>query len=89
MLIAVPIMHRRLLPGETWRYFGDIGLPLVFTVAMAAIGRLVFAKLESPFAALSALVGLWLVSLGGAVVAAPQIRDDVRRHLSKLVPTYA
>ena len=89
MLIAVPIMHRRLLPGETWRYFGDIGLPLVFTVAMAAIGRLVFAKLESPFAALSALVGLWLVSLGAAVVAAPQIRDDIRRHLSKLVPTYA
>jgi O-antigen/teichoic acid export membrane protein len=89
MLIVVPIMHRRLLPRETWRYFSDIGVPLLCTTATAAVGRFVFTKLETPLATLAVLAGLWLASLGAAVVAAPLIRAGVRRHLSKLIPSYA
>jgi O-antigen/teichoic acid export membrane protein len=89
MLITVPIMHRRLLPRETWRYFSDIGVPLLCTTATAAVGRFVFTKLETPLATLAVLAGLWLASLGAAVVAAPLIRAGVRRHLSKLIPSYA
>ena len=47
MLIVVPIMHRRLLPHETWKYYGGVGLPLLGTLATATIGRLVFSKIES------------------------------------------
>jgi O-antigen/teichoic acid export membrane protein len=89
ILIAVPIMHRRLLPRETWRYYSDIGLPLLCAIATVAIGRLAFTTLESRLATLSVLAGLWLASLGAAVVAAPQIRAGIRRHLSKLSPSYA
>ncbi len=89
MLIAVPIMHRRLLPHETWRYFSDIGLPLLWTISIAAIGRLVFTKPESPLLTLAVLTGLWGASVAGAVVGAPAIRAGIRRYLSKLSPTYA
>jgi len=88
MLITVPIMHRRLLPRETWRYYSDIGLPLLSTMATVAMGRLVFTKLESRLATLSVLAGLWLASFAGAVVAAPQIRAGALRHFSKLRPSY-
>jgi len=89
MLITVPIMHRRLLPRETWRYYSDVGLPLLSTMATVAMGRLVFTKFESRLATLSVLAGLWLASLGAAVAAAPLIRAGIRRHLSKLSLSYA
>jgi O-antigen/teichoic acid export membrane protein len=89
MLIAVPVMHRRLLPRETWKYFSDIGLPLFGVIVTVTIGRLVFMKLDSPLATLAALAGLWLASLSVAVLAAPYIRAGVRRQLSKLSPSYA
>jgi O-antigen/teichoic acid export membrane protein len=88
MLIAVPVMHRRLLPSEFWRYLSDIGLPLLSTLATVMIGRLVFAKIESRLATLGALSSLWLASLSVAVLAAPHIRDGVRRYFSKLSPSY-
>lgn len=89
MLIAVPIMHRRLLPLETLRYFRDIGLPLLSATATAAIGRVVFNRIESPLATLGAVAGVWIASLAAAVLAAPLVRNEVRQHLSKLMPSYA
>jgi len=88
MLIAVPIMHRRLLPRETWKYFSDIGLPLLCVIVTVTIGRLVFMKLDSPLATLAALGGLWLASLSVAVLAAPHIRAGVRRYLSEPSVSY-
>ena len=33
LLVAIPIMHRRLLPGEQWRwYLEDVGLPLAASI---------------------------------------------------------
>ena len=89
MLIAVPIMHRRLLPLETWGYFGDVGLPLLYTAATAVIARLMFSKLESPLATVAVLAGVWVASVAGAVVSAPLIRAEVRRHFSSLMHSYA
>lgn len=88
LLIAVPIMHRRLLPRETWKYFSDIGLPMFGTIITVTIGRLVFIKLESPLATLAVLAGLWLASLAVAVLVAPHIRDGVRRYFTKPSPSY-
>jgi O-antigen/teichoic acid export membrane protein len=90
LLVAVPIMHRRLLPSETWRYFSDIGLPLLGSIATVMIGRLVFvvAKIESPGATFAVLAGVWLVGSTAAILAAPHIREAVRRYFSKLSPSY-
>jgi len=77
MLIAVPLMHRRLLRGEAWRYFRDIGLPLLATMGIAMLGRVVFADLSSPFATLACILIVWLGCLVVAVLAAPHIRSWV------------
>jgi O-antigen/teichoic acid export membrane protein len=75
ILVVVPIMHRRLLPGEVWGYFGDIGLPLVSAVGLAVLCRLIFRDLSSPVMTLAALSIAWLGSLVVAVLAAPRVRS--------------
>jgi hypothetical protein len=65
------------LRGETWRYFGDIGLPLLATMGIATVGRLVFADLSSPFVTLACISSVWLGCLVVAVLAAPHIRSWV------------
>jgi O-antigen/teichoic acid export membrane protein len=75
MLIAVPIMHRRLLRGEAWRYFGDIGLPLIATMGIAMLGRLMLANLTSPFVMFAGILSVWLGCLVVAVLAAPYVRS--------------
>lgn len=87
MFIVVPIMHRWLLPHETWKYFSDIGLPLIGTIVTVTIGRMLFSKMELRVGTLAVLSCLWLVSLSVAVLAAPHIRDAVRRYFSRLSPS--
>jgi O-antigen/teichoic acid export membrane protein len=88
MVIAVPLMHRRLLPLESWGYFSDIGYPLLCTAATAVVGRLVFPKFESPLATLAVLAGVWCAAFVTAVLSAPHIRNGIGRYLSKLRPSY-
>jgi O-antigen/teichoic acid export membrane protein len=85
MLIAVPIMHRRLLPRETWRYFSDVGLPLLGSIVTVTTGRLIFvsAKIESRLATLAVVACLWLVCLFVAVLTAPHIRGAIRRYVAQ------
>jgi O-antigen/teichoic acid export membrane protein len=75
ILIVVPIMHRRLLRGEAWRYFGDIGLPLIATMGVALLGRLVLADLSSPVMTLACVLSVWIGCLVVAILAAPHIRS--------------
>lgn len=75
MLVVVPVMHRRLLPGEVWGYFGDVGLPLLSAIATAGLGRLVFPSPGSSGMTVVALSSVWLTSLVMAVLAAPRIRS--------------
>jgi O-antigen/teichoic acid export membrane protein len=85
---VVPIMHRRLLRGEQWKYYRDIGFPLLASVATVAIARFVFMNLESGLETLAMLLGLWLVGCLVAVLAAPQVREHVRRYFVKARPSY-
>jgi len=60
MFICVPIMHRRLLPTEKWRwYFEDVGLPFFAAVVVAVIGRCI---IKSDWSVLLLLVSLCMVS---------------------------
>jgi len=74
MMIVVPITHRRLLRGETWRYFRDIGYPFVCTMGVAMIGRLAFPGLVSRLWTVVCIFTVWLGAFIGAVLAAPRIR---------------
>lgn len=75
LLIVVPIMHRRLLPGEVWGYFSDVGLPLAAVSGTAVLGRVVFANPGTAAMTVVALSTVWLGSLVMAVLAAPRLRS--------------
>ena len=75
VLIQLQIMHRRLLKGEQWRwYFQDVGLPMVATLSVIGLGRLLIHDLMPlPIILVSLLIVLAL-ALTSATLAAPQIR---------------
>jgi O-antigen/teichoic acid export membrane protein len=75
ILLVVPIMHQRLLQNETGKFFKDIGLPMVASIGIVALGRLAFTNLTSPGATIAILMGVWFCAFGLAVLAAPQIRS--------------
>ncbi len=77
MAVGVPLTHRRLLKGETWRWFGDIALPLLPVVLIVvAYRRLAPASMSIP-AAVCALMLLFFCTLGVAALASPLIRPWV------------
>jgi O-antigen/teichoic acid export membrane protein len=60
ILIAVPLMHRRLLPAEKWLWYKkDVGMPLVVAFLTAAAGRLFF---YGPMTQLRTCLALFIVS---------------------------
>jgi O-antigen/teichoic acid export membrane protein len=75
MLVAVPIMHERILRHEAWGYFKDIGLPIVATTVTAALGRMVLSDLSSSGATIAALSGVWICCQIVAILVAPLIRS--------------
>ena len=68
MFISLPIMHRRLLPTEKWRwYFEDVGRPLLAAVVVSLIGRCI---IRSDWPPLLLIVSLGMVSGGTLFVSA-------------------
>jgi O-antigen/teichoic acid export membrane protein len=83
LVIVVPIMHRRLLPGELWRYFGDVGWPLISVAGTTILVRWAFANVTSQVLILAVLASAWLASSVVAVLAAPQVRSWTLARLMK------
>jgi O-antigen/teichoic acid export membrane protein len=88
-LIVVPLMHRRLLKGEIWKYYGDVGFPLLCVIPVAVMARLVFAHLTPSIIEIVVLFGVWLGALFVSILAAPQIRAWVLAHVTKQKLLYA
>lgn len=70
VLIGIPLMHRRLLPAEKWRWYTqDVGRPLLAGVAVSLSGRY-FIRSDWPpvllFASICALSGATLLATGFA-----------------------
>ena len=75
VLIAIHFMHRRLLPGEKWRWYGSaVFKPLaVGLLATMASRQLVSLPLDrAPMAA--ALAGIGLATMGAVLLAVPASR---------------
>ena len=89
LLITVPVMHRRLLKGQTWHYFGDVGFPLLGALLVAALGRMLFTNLTPSIMEVVVLFGVWLSATVAAVLAAPEIRSWALAHITKQKPLYA
>jgi O-antigen/teichoic acid export membrane protein len=80
----IPAMHRRLLPGEMWRWYGeDVGLPTLVAVPTVALSRIAMPHLSSPLVSLG-----WIALTGGVAFAAcalamPFTREVVVRWLNR------
>jgi hypothetical protein len=75
MLIGVPLTHRRLLKGETRRWFTeDVGLPLAGAIPVAWVGRELMVTPRPPIVAIVSLSIVLLGALAAAAFAAPHTR---------------
>lgn len=78
VLISLQIMHRRLLKGEQWQwYFQDVGFPMVATLSVIGIGRLLIHNQMPLQIILPSLMIVFALALTSAMLAAPQIRTWV------------
>ncbi len=75
LFLTVQLMHRKLLPGEQWRWYGaDVGLPLLAAGAAACLVRLATLRVDSaPGQAASVLVAA-CISCAAAALAAGTVR---------------
>lgn len=75
VLIAMPIMHRYLLPGELRRwYLEDVGLPLAGALVAAGLGRVLIHGSLPPLQMLMSLMVVSVAALAAAALAAPLVR---------------
>ncbi len=75
VLVEIPIMHRRLLKTEMWRwYLEDVGLPLALSVGIGAAGRTLFPKHTSPILALCWISAVFLCAVSACVGTLPNLR---------------
>jgi len=82
--VTVPLMHRRLLRGELWRWYRvDIGAPLVAAAAGVAAGRLALRPGLDPWAFLAFLAAVSTLTLALAALATPATRASIGRRLSR------
>ena len=84
MVVLPPIIHRRLLRGDVWRYFGDVGWPLLAAAVACLIGRLAFPYTESLTVKLAFLLVLWVAAVGSALLVAPYIRGWALTQLTSM-----
>jgi hypothetical protein len=87
VLFTLPLMHRRILRGEQWRWYGiDVGLPLVAALAAAGGCRWLFDRLQAQdlprLGVLACLAAAGLVTAGAAALAAPAVRAHIAGAIS-------
>lgn len=86
MLIGIPLTHRRILKGESIRWFkDDLILPAAGTVAVVATGRILLTAPMKPIATILFLAGLLICSSMVAAIVTPQTRlwlFDLKRSLA-------
>ena len=88
-LFEIPIMHRRLLRKEKWRwYLQDVCLPLAVCIFVAGTGRIFVSGPMSEFALLLNLTIVSALTLGITALATPVTRTWLFMQLSKIKLVY-
>jgi len=83
VLVIIPFMHRRLLPGEKWRWtFGDVGLPLLAAAMTGLLLDAVVPDYHGIVAIAAKLLSCLVAVLTAATLAAPIVRTQVLIHAS-------
>jgi len=84
VLIGVPLMHRRLLRGETRRwYLHDIAPALVASVGVCGISAVAIHTIPLGRASWPALCLIYLFSVGASAALTPDLRRLIRRLVER------
>jgi O-antigen/teichoic acid export membrane protein len=78
--VALPLMHRRLLRTEMWRWYGqDVFAPGLAALAAASFVRLLAPApaIERPLEGITALAVAAIAALGAAIIATPLGRSQI------------
>jgi O-antigen/teichoic acid export membrane protein len=89
LLLVIPITYRRLLPGETRRwYVEDVGYPLLAAVAMAGLGRWLIPGQMSALTTGLVLLSVYVAALAVASLAASLVRAKIMGLANRLKVPY-
>lgn len=81
-LVGIHIMHRRLLPGEKWRWYGeDVLLPAAAAAAVGLVGHLMIPQNVSDVFMGCALMIILLIALLASAFSAPAVRCELLTRL--------
>jgi O-antigen/teichoic acid export membrane protein len=84
IVFVIPLMHRRLLRKEKWRwYLQDVCLPLVVCMFVAGLGRIFIREPMSQYIMLLYLIIISVFTLGIAAIITPVTRTWLFMQLSK------
>jgi O-antigen/teichoic acid export membrane protein len=74
-LIGLPLVHRRLMPHDNWRwYWQDVSLPFLTCFSIAALGRLFMGAQMSQFMTLIFLIVVSISTFMATVISTPTTR---------------
>jgi O-antigen/teichoic acid export membrane protein len=84
--VGIPLMHRRLLRGEMWRWYGrDVALPLAGALLVALPAR-IWVPLHLPRVELGLALALILcLAAAAAALAASELRKELFSRAMRLV----
>jgi O-antigen/teichoic acid export membrane protein len=90
LIFTISLMHRRLLPAEKWLWYReDVVTPLVAATGVALLCRWLVPNQLSRLGELSALFISSVCVLLGSALAAPAVRDQLTKHLSRTLKPIA
>jgi len=82
LLLEIPLMHRRLLPAEKWRWYSrDVAVPLAAATAAALLCRWALPHDLGKLGEFSVLLATSTCVLIAAATAAPMVRHQLVRYL--------
>lgn len=89
LVVNIPIMHRRLLKTELWRWYGFTLAPLATALVVAFGLRWLIPTFDSRLGELVVIVGVSCLTLGAATLAAPLLRTHLVRLVRVRIPSVA
>ena len=84
-LFEIPILHNRLLKKEKWRwYWKDICLPLISSISVAGLGRLLISGHFPNYIMIQYLIILFVFASFLASIIVPVTRFFLFKQLTKI-----
>jgi O-antigen/teichoic acid export membrane protein len=81
-LIEIPIMHRRLLRREKWKwYLADVGIPVVISVVTLGAARWILVGAHSDLFFLRLMAAAIATATLLSIAASSQLRSDIRQSV--------